>query len=243
MILDMFKSEPKPSAFPRCQHRSPAGRQCSQPICSSSAEFCFTHKPKPEDTLIAELTAAAGSLSTPEDIHNFLRKVTLLRVQGRLTPKESCAYAYLCQILQRGQREIAFHEKFRREERERHASAAGRDSFAAWDLTRPDTSDAPRIPPRQRMLLAGKQANPRPVPQFFLRPMSMREPNSHFRPRPWERRLPNRRASPRASLRLPLRRMPLLLALSLLEVPGPLRSISGHRPPRHRKTHYQLPLP
>src|SRR6202007_503190 len=45
--LSFFKSESK-LAFPRCEHRSPSGRQCSQPVCSSDPRFCGTHKPTPE---------------------------------------------------------------------------------------------------------------------------------------------------------------------------------------------------
>ncbi len=143
MILDLFKSEPKPrTALPRCQHHSPAGRQCSQPVCSTSPHFCFTHKPDPDQLLIAELTEAAGSLSTPEEIHNFLKKVTLLRVQGRITPKESGNYTYLCQNLQRGLRDIAFHQKLRQERAEHEAEQTrSKDPFCGWSLPRPDRSD------------------------------------------------------------------------------------------------------
>jgi len=146
-----FKSEPKlePNLpFPRCQHRSRTGRQCSQPICSASPEFCFTHKPKPEDLLIAELTEAAGALSTPEEIHRFLTKVTLLRVQGRITPKESGNYAFLCQILQQGQRNIAYHQKLREDRAEREADAARSNAgiTSLWNIPRPDRSDPSDAP-------------------------------------------------------------------------------------------------
>jgi len=144
MILDVFKSKSEPNLpFPRCQHRSPAGRQCSQPICSTSPHFCFAHKPKPEELTIAELTAAAGSLSTPEEIHRFLTCVTLLRIQDRLTPKEACSYAYLCQILQRGQREIAFHQKLKDDRAERAAEQAREEDALSWSIPRPKMDDDP----------------------------------------------------------------------------------------------------
>lgn len=151
MILDLFKSKSEPAPnppFPRCQHRSPAGRRCSQPICSTSPQFCFTHKAKPEELITAELTEAAGSLSTPEEIHNFLTRVTLLRIQGRLTPKESCAYAYLCQILQRGQREIAFHQKLRDDRAEHQDQQSRADSYRSWRLPHPNRSDPVSPEPR-----------------------------------------------------------------------------------------------
>jgi hypothetical protein len=142
MILDLFKSQSKPqTAFPRCQHLSPAGRQCSQPVCSTSLHFCFTHKTDPDQLLIAELTEAAGALSTPEEIHNFLKKVTLLRIQGRLTPKESGNYTYLCQFLQRGLRDIAYHQKLRQDQAEHEAEQASLKKVRSWSIPRPDRSD------------------------------------------------------------------------------------------------------
>jgi hypothetical protein len=142
MILDLFKSQSKPqTAFPRCQHLSPAGRQCSQPVCSTSLHFCFTHKPDADQLLIAELTEAAGALSTPEEIHNFLKKVTLLRIQGRLTPKESGNYTYLCQFLQRGLRDIAYHQKLRQDQAEHEAEQASLKKVRSWSIPRPDRSD------------------------------------------------------------------------------------------------------
>ncbi len=146
MILDLLKSELKSEPklrFPRCQHRSPAGRQCSQPTCSTSPHFCFTHKPDPEELTVSELTAAAGSLSTPQDIHNFLACVAFLRIRGRITPKEATSYAYPCQVLQRGMREIAFHQKLSEERAEHLAAESRRNQALQWSLPRPDRSDPP----------------------------------------------------------------------------------------------------
>ena len=76
MNLSFFKSESK-LAFPRCEHRSPSGRQCSQPVCTTDPRFCGTHKPTPEQLTVAELTEAAGTLSSPDEIHRFLKAVLL----------------------------------------------------------------------------------------------------------------------------------------------------------------------
>ncbi|HUL35874.1 MAG TPA: hypothetical protein VL128_18470 [Candidatus Eisenbacteria bacterium] len=150
MIHELIeKLDPRPKSelpFPRCEHRSPAGRQCSQPICSTSLRFCLTHKPRPEELLIAELTEAAGKLSNPDEINRFLTRVVLLRVQGRLTPKEASNYAYLCLILQRGQRESAYHQKLLEARAQREAEQASRDSVMNWSIPRPDRGD-PSDPP------------------------------------------------------------------------------------------------
>ncbi|HKM66589.1 MAG TPA: hypothetical protein VJX70_05425 [Candidatus Acidoferrum sp.] len=119
MNLSFFKSEPK-LAFPRCEHRSPSGRQCSQPVCTSDPRFCGTHKPTPQQIATVELTEAAGTLSSPEEVHSLLKTVTLLRIRGLITPKEANTYSYLCQNLFRAQREIAFHQQLREERKERN---------------------------------------------------------------------------------------------------------------------------
>jgi hypothetical protein len=138
MNLSFFKSESK-LAFPRCEHRSPSGRQCSQPVCSSDPRFCGTHKPTPEQLTSIELTEAAGTLSSPDEVHRFLKAVLLNRVRGRITPKEASVYSYLCQNLLRSLREIDhFHElQSEREERNRPRPEL------TWDLPRPDRSDPP----------------------------------------------------------------------------------------------------
>ena len=148
MKFNLFKSDSK-LAFPRCEHRSPSGRQCSQPICSTDPRFCGTHKPTPEQPcpessrrVAAELTEAAGTLSSPDEIHTFLKAVLLNRVRGRITPKEASVYSYLCQNLLRSLREIDHFRELQseREERNRISQSIG------WSLPRPDRSDPPPPP-------------------------------------------------------------------------------------------------
>ena len=136
MKFNLFKSEPK-LAFPRCEHRSPSGRQCSQPVCTTDPRFCGTHKPTPEQLASAELTEATGTLSSREDIYRFLKAVTLNRVRGRITPKEASVYAYLGQQLLRGLREIDHFQQLQ-SEREEH-NRPPRE--ITWTLPRPDRSD------------------------------------------------------------------------------------------------------
>jgi hypothetical protein len=138
MKFNLFKSDSK-LPFPRCEHRSPSGRQCSQPVCSADPRFCGTHKPTPEQLAAVELAEAAGTLSSPEEVHRFLKTVLLNRVRGRITPKEASVYSYLCQNLLRSLREIDhFHElQSEREERNRPRPEL------LWHLPRPDRSDPP----------------------------------------------------------------------------------------------------
>ena len=120
----------------RCTHTFPTGRRCRSTSAPDSS-FCYGHQPKPEALATAALTEAAGTLSTPEEVNRFLTRVTLLRIEGRLTPKEASNYAYLCLILQLGQRAIAFHQKLRNERAEREAEEARKPEMG-WRLPRPE---------------------------------------------------------------------------------------------------------
>jgi len=124
------------NSLPRCTHTSLSGRRCRS--SSPDSSFCPRHQPKPEPLATAELTAAAGTLSTPEEVNHFLTRVTLLRIEGRLTPKEASNYAYLCLILQLGQRAIAFHQKLRDERAEHEAEQSRIKATLGWSLPRPE---------------------------------------------------------------------------------------------------------
>jgi hypothetical protein len=164
MNLNFFKSESN-LAFPRCEHRSPSGRQCSQPVCTTDPQFCGTHKPTSEQLTIAELTEAAGTLSSPGEIHTFLTAVTLNRIRGRITPKEASVYSYLCQNLLRSLREI---DHFRQLESERKDRTCIPENFG-WSLPRPDRSDPPELAaqiPEPSIVNSTAAATPVPSPEI-----------------------------------------------------------------------------
>jgi len=126
------------NSLPRCAHTSQTGRRCRSSASTPDSPFCQHHQPNPEALAAAELTAAAGTLSTPEEVNRFLTRVTLLRIEGKLTPKEASNYAYLCLILQLGQRAIAFHQKLRDARQEQEATQARREAALGWTLPRPE---------------------------------------------------------------------------------------------------------
>ena len=138
---------PNPPLQDRCHHLSPAGRRCSQPACSSHPTLCFTHAPKPpspEVAVAAELSEAAGSLETPEDVNRPLTKTVLAFIAGRLPAKKAGMIGFLGQIILRTHREIAFHQQA---ERKLHPRTI------IHDLPRPDRSEViphpsePLLPP------------------------------------------------------------------------------------------------
>ncbi|HEY1467998.1 MAG TPA: hypothetical protein VGF61_03060 [Candidatus Acidoferrum sp.] len=113
-------ASPNPPLLERCHHRSRSGRRCSQPACSSHPTLCFTHAPEsepppsPEVVVAAELSQAAGSLDSPEDVNRLLSKTVLAFIDGRLPHKTAGMIGFLGQILLRTHREIAFQDGVRR---------------------------------------------------------------------------------------------------------------------------------
>ena len=212
MNFNLFKSEPK-LAFPRCEHRSPSGRQCSQPVCSTDPRFCGTHKPTPEQpcpessrrVATVELTEAAGTLSSPEEVHRFLKAVLLNRVRGRITPKEAAVYSYLCQNLLRSLREIDHFQELQSEREERNRPSTwnvptGLRPDELWRLPRPDRSE----PARRSLGEGGSSTSKTPPPTFDphhfypLDPTLPRGAQDHSRNIPLPTK-PNAAASPPAA--------------------------------------------
>jgi hypothetical protein len=149
MKLNLFSS-PQKSALPRCAHLSPAGRQCTQPVCSSDPDYCFTHKPKlpptpsPESLLAADLTQAAGSLNSPEDVNRVLTKIFLALIEDRISVKKAGILTYLAQNILRAQREIAFHQKLKADALRREEEAESNKScMGTYEIPRPKR-DGPR---------------------------------------------------------------------------------------------------
>ena len=96
------KVSPHPPLQDRCRHRSPAGRRCSQPACSSHATLCFTQAPKSpsrEALIAAELSESAGFLATPSEVNRLLSKTLLAFIAGRLPHKKAGMIGFLGQII------------------------------------------------------------------------------------------------------------------------------------------------
>jgi hypothetical protein len=108
-----------------------------------ASPFCRAHQPDPAALTASELAEAAGTLSTPAEIHRFQSKVTLLLIQGRITTKVANAYSYQVLTLLRGCREISHHEKRQAELAEREAEKADIKAAMSWSIPRPDRDDPP----------------------------------------------------------------------------------------------------
>ena len=125
----------------RCHHLSTSGRRCSQPACSTHPTLCFTHKPKPQplpspdDTFLLELSEAASSLASPEDVERVLAKLFLALVEDRITREKAGTLGFLAQMLLRSQHEIAFHKKIEQAAAEKMRDEEFRQ--IEWNIPRP----------------------------------------------------------------------------------------------------------
>ncbi len=136
---------------PRCAFTKSHGHRCRM-LPANGTPYCLAHQPKPatlpdpHELVRAELAEAAGTLSTPAEIHRLQAQVTLLLIHGRIAPKLANSYSYQVLALLRGCREIAHHEKLHAERVEREAAEARRDHALSWSLPRPER-DGPTDPP------------------------------------------------------------------------------------------------
>ena len=98
----------------RCAYRTKAGHQCSQPVCTTSAKFCYAHKPparSAEQIVARRLSKAAGSLDSPAEVHGALKEIFRALVEGQLSRERAGTLGFLAQMLLRSHREIAYYEK------------------------------------------------------------------------------------------------------------------------------------
>ena len=111
-----MKTEPDITIPPRCTFTTGRGHRCRM-LALSSTPFCFSHQPKPEpDPAIApELAEAAGSLTSPEDVHRALTKIFQLLSEDRISLKKAGVFCFLTQNILRAQREIVVKQKLQAE--------------------------------------------------------------------------------------------------------------------------------
>ncbi len=125
------------SSSSRCSYLSSAGNRCRMPA-SPDSPYCLSHTKNNvivASTLAAELSQAAASLGTPEDVSRVLAKIFLALAEDRLSTRKAAVLGYLGQMLLRSHREIAFHKKLADEEAERNDSGFphGVDILATMD--------------------------------------------------------------------------------------------------------------
>ena len=101
----------------RCAFSTGHGHRCRM-LASPGARCCASHSRHDKldaAALAAELSQAAGSLESPEDVNRLLSKTVLAFIEGRLPLKKASMIGFLGQIILRTHREIVFHEKVERD--------------------------------------------------------------------------------------------------------------------------------
>ena len=116
-----MKSNADNTIPPRCTFTTGRGHRCRM-LALSGTPYCFSHQPKPEpDPVIApELAEAAGTLTSPEDVHRALAKIFQLLAEDRLSFKKAGVFCFLAQNILRAQREITIKQKLQAELEERN---------------------------------------------------------------------------------------------------------------------------
>jgi len=89
----------------RCQHRTPAGRQCRFPASGAASRLCRRHisieKQRHSADLTATLTDGLGAFKSPATINDFLSRLLLLLAQDRISPRRAAVLAYITNQLLR----------------------------------------------------------------------------------------------------------------------------------------------
>jgi len=87
-------------------------------LASPGSRYCPTHSRHDKldaAVVAAELTEAANTLESPEDVNRLLSKTLLAFIAGRIPHKKAGMIGFLGQIILRTHREIVFHQNVDRD--------------------------------------------------------------------------------------------------------------------------------
>ena len=89
----------------RCQHRTPAGRQCRFRTSGGPSRLCKRHSTVERQLhstdLTATLTDGLGEFKSPAPINDFLSRLLLLLAQDRISSRRAAVLAYITNQLLR----------------------------------------------------------------------------------------------------------------------------------------------
>jgi hypothetical protein len=146
-------SSPNSDSTSRCIHSTSHGKRCRM-LTTPDSRYCHshaTHAKLDATTLAAELSLAAASLATPEDVHRALGKIFLALCDDRISLKKAGTLSYIAQMLLRSHREMAIHRKMEMEWKEiegQHAPLQPGETIRGWFIPSADRSD-PAPPPTE----------------------------------------------------------------------------------------------
>jgi hypothetical protein len=130
------------NVFARCQHRTPAGRQCRFRTSGASSRLCKRHSTtetqRHSTDLTATLTDGLGQFKSPAAINGFLSRLLLLLAQDRISCRRAAVLAYITNQL--------LHTVSAMEQ----AAAKSKNApvRVSWDIPRPahEHRDEPQCP-------------------------------------------------------------------------------------------------
>ena len=89
----------------RCQHRTPAGRQCRLLASNTHSGLCVQHhvdhRQRTAADLSACLTKRSGSFETAQGINSLLVNLYRLLAENRISPRRAAVLAYINSLLLR----------------------------------------------------------------------------------------------------------------------------------------------
>jgi hypothetical protein len=89
----------------RCQHRTPAGRQCRLLASNTHSGLCAQHhaeyRHRSSADLSASLTKRSGSYETAQGINSLLVTLYGLLAENRISPRRAAVLAYISSLLLR----------------------------------------------------------------------------------------------------------------------------------------------
>jgi hypothetical protein len=111
------QSNPAVSVLPpRCQHRSPAGRQCTSAVASPDATLCSYHsstQTSDSTDFSLQLVHGCGNLQEAQQISHSLVALYKLVAQGRISPRRAAVLAYVASLMLRTLKAIDYdHDRF-----------------------------------------------------------------------------------------------------------------------------------
>ena len=156
----------------RCQHLSPAGRQCCSPAAAPGSTLCARHAaaaPPQSVDFSAELLSRFGDFQRAQQMNRSLIALYKLLAQGRISPRQASVLAYICSLVLRSLKAVDYDlDRFTDEE---DISAESNDQPGQ------EVGDEPRTQPvAANPVGPGKEPLPATAQEFAAKVLN-RKPN------------------------------------------------------------------
>jgi hypothetical protein len=163
------KTSKSASAPLRCQHLTPAGRQCCSPVAESNATLCARHASAQPNEFVdfsQDLLEGCGDFQTAQQMNHSLIALYKLVAQSRMSPRQGAVLGYIGSLVLRSLKSIDYdNDRFPEEHEEQAAPAPQRAQIAKDEPVSKRTAVAP-----------GKEPLPATAQEFATQALN-RKPN------------------------------------------------------------------